>query len=440
MKKLLAVLLCLLLAAAPVAMAEGYDLKISNINANIMDTEFALENIELVFGVGSNDEGAGLHIAIKANGDTVSDVVLAANSEKILAYADGISDVYSVDLQTILDALSSAMESSGFNPEAAAAQASEMGAMWAEAGEKIAGILSGAVKADGECEIDGETAAKYTIFVSEDDMQAVLCEANERIGELLEMAGQSEAAQQLGDLINGNERLSVNGTFLLGETKFTGEFSLNARNTETNEASALVSTVDGNQIEEDGVNVSSVHSELSIDTDGEIEKVSESDVTTYTVDGKFAGVVISAAPAGEEPVLISFQLPAIQAEGITEFYMTRSDAALDIQIDDAVCKMILSSLDEYMSLTYTAIDESTVNIVFESNIAEAPAYVSLDATIEQTDAEWLKTEADETVDVLTISEEQVQKLQNEAILKVLGTLGTLAGSCEALAALMTGMM
>ena len=92
MKKLIALILCMLLAAAPMAIAEGYDLTIGNMRMTVDGTEYVLDGVDLVFSLGQNDDGAGLRIAVNANGDSVADLTLQVAGDKIIAFADGVSD------------------------------------------------------------------------------------------------------------------------------------------------------------------------------------------------------------------------------------------------------------------------------------------------------------------------------------------------------------
>ncbi len=459
MKKIIAIILCMLLAVAPMAMAEGCDLKISNMSANILGTEFALKDIELVLGVGGNDSGAGMHIGVNAGGSSVADIVLGINSEKLLAHAEGISDVYSVDLQTIFDLIGNLLEQFNVDMEQttggenildvvknSANQALQslysIAGNWIISAGTIAEALDGAVTADGDVEIDGEKAVQYKVFVSEEDAQIVLNEIGARLGELLNRFGQAKAAERIAEILNGGVRFSVDGAIAIGETRCKGEFVLNVRNEEADLNSALVLTVNGSEAEREGLNIANTHIEISAEDDGERNNLSAIDTAVYSVNEQFAGIEISSSVPDQDPVVVRLYLPAIQANGVTEFSI-RQDAAqmeLNIQFNDGMFKAALSAMDQYLNLAINRLSEKAVNITFDAYFGGQGFTVSLDAAIEANDAAWLKTDATNTVDIFTIDDAQLQKLQNEAMLKLMGLLGTVAGSSDALAGLIGQMM
>ena len=117
MKKLIALILCMLIAIAPAAMAEGYNLTIGNMHMTADGTEYALDGIDLVLSAGQSDAGAGLRIAVNANGSSIADLNLQITEDKLIAFADGISDIYSIDLQTVIDALNQLLAMYNINLE-----------------------------------------------------------------------------------------------------------------------------------------------------------------------------------------------------------------------------------------------------------------------------------------------------------------------------------
>ena len=105
-----------------------------------------------------------------------------------------------------------------------------------------------------------------------------------------------------------------------------------------------------------------------------------------------------------------------------------------------MARVALTDVDSIMSLTATQIADNAVNIAFEANVEGSDVSASLDAAVTDGDASWLLPTADDTVDVLSMDQAQLQKLMSEVSVKAVGLLGTLAGASEELAALVADAM
>ena len=141
--------------------------------------------------------------------------------------------------------------------------------------------------------------------------------------------------------------------------------------------------------------------------------------------------------------MIKLDMPARQADGMIEFSIRPDQQAqteFNVKIGDAMLRVALTDVDSIMSLTATKIADNAVNIAFEANVEGSDVSASLDAAVTDSDASWLLPTADDTVDVLSMDQAQLQKLMSEVSVKAMGLLGTLAGASEELASLVAGTM
>ena len=447
MKKLIALVLCMLLAAAPFAMAEGCNLTIGNMRMMADGTEYVLDGVELVLGTAQNDDGAGLRIAVNANGDSVADLALQIAGDKIIAFADGVSEIYSIDTQVVVDAINQMLAAYNLSietlPNFAAELITKLAAEWSVSIEKITAVIAESVTEDGTVEIDGETATHYVISISEDGMQTIIDEVCARLGDLMTLIGQTESAQQIAYIADSGVHFSVEGTFDNGETKVAAEIRLYARDEATGETETMLITGTGNYTESDGVGTARIDVTGALETEDGMENVVAETIEVYEIDGDFAGFEYSISVEDSEPIVIKLDMPVRQADGMVEFSICpdpQAQTEFNVKISDTMARVALTDIDSIMSLTATQIADNAVNIAFEANVEGSDVSASLDAAVTDGDASWLLPTADDTVDVLSMDQAQLQKLMSEVSVKAMGLLGTLAGSSEELASLVAGTM
>ena len=447
MKKLIALILCMLLAAAPMAIAEGYDLTIGNMRMTVDGTEYVLDGVDLVFSLGQNDDGAGLRIAVNANGDSVADLTLQVAGDKIIAFADGVSDTYSIDMETVTTLLNQALAQYGVDieqlPQLLAEGLAKLAAEWSVSIEKIITVVAESMTEDGTVEIDGETATHYVISISEEGMQTIIDEICARLGDLMTLIGQTESAQQIAYIADSGVHFSVEGTFDIGETKVAAEVRMNVRDESTGETETMLITETGNYTEADGVGTMRIEVTGALETENGMENVIAETIEVYEVDGDFAGFEITVSAQDSEPIVIKLDMPVRQADGMVEFSICpdpQAQTEFNVKISDTMARVALTDIDSIMSLTATQIADNAVNIAFEANVEGSDVSASLDAAVTDGDASWLLPTAGDTVDVLSMDQAQLQKLMSEVSVKAMGLLGTLAGSSEELASLVAGTM
>ena len=447
MKKLIALILCMLLAVAPFAMAEGCDLTIGNMRMTADGTEYVLDGVELVLGTAQSDDGAGFRIAVNANGGTVADLALQIAGDKIIAFADGVSEIYSIDMETVTTLLNQALAQYGIDleqlPQLLAEGITKLAAEWSASIEKITAVVAESVTEDGTVEIDGETATHYVISISEDGMQTIIDEVCARLGDLMTLIGQTESAQQIAYIANSGVHFSLEGTFDSGETKVAAEVRMNVRDESTGETETMLITETGNYTEADGVGTMRIEVTGALETENGMENVIAETIEVYEVDGDFAGFEITVSAQDSEPIVIKLDMPVRQADGMVEFSICpdpQAQTEFNVKISDTMARVALTDIDSIMSLTATQIADNAVNIAFEANVEGSDVSASLDAAVTDGDASWLLPTADDTVDVLSMDQAQLQKLMSEVSVKAMGLLGTLAGSSEELASLVAGTM
>ena len=446
MKRLMAALLCMLLVLAPAALAAGKDATISNMSITVNGEEYALNGIELVFGTGETDDAAGVRIAVNANGETAADLSLELLGDKIIAYADGVSDVYSIDLQTISEMLDESMAEYNVNWEEVfqviEEKLPEMLEKWSASIDKITEVVAGGIAEDGTVDLNGETATHYVISIGEDDMQTLISELSALLSDFVTDLDVEVEGVALDDAESGAKRFSVEGTADVGETVMAAEIRVFARDEETGETETLVVVLNSTSTEEDGKTTRKMDSDIYAETEEGMESLLTQSSEVYLVDEAFVGMEYKSENQDGGTKVIKLTMPEDQsADGTYGLYiLVNSETELNIEANDALFHLTLTRPDGALSLNADKTGEGTTHVAFEAAAEGKNIALSFDAALAESDAAWMKTAVEETVDVFTMDEEQAQKLLNEVGAKSIELIGAIAGSSEALATAMGDAM
>jgi len=104
MKKLVAVILSLVMLLTACAFAEGGELILNNIVLSMGDQgELDFSGIDLRLGYGGNENFAGVNLAVDANGQNALNGVAALSEEQLVLILEGLSDIYAVDLASVME-------------------------------------------------------------------------------------------------------------------------------------------------------------------------------------------------------------------------------------------------------------------------------------------------------------------------------------------------
>lgn len=103
MKKIVAVLLSIVMMLSFTAYATTFDIGLQSltiVESGTVVTELTDPGLRIGVAQDDNDGSLGLRLAMEAEGTTIVEAIATLTSEKIMASVTGISDIYSVDLET----------------------------------------------------------------------------------------------------------------------------------------------------------------------------------------------------------------------------------------------------------------------------------------------------------------------------------------------------
>ena len=437
MKRLVTLLLCMMLLLAPAALAAGKSATISNMSMAINGDEYTLNGIELVLGFGEADDATGVHLAVNANGETAADLSLELIGNKIIAYAEGISDVYSIDLQTVEDMLDEALEQYGVDWEdifeTIGKELPEMLEKWSASIEKITAVISESVTEDGTVDLNGETATHYVISVSEQNMKKLLDELSDLLDDFVD----EPDGVDLDDM-----NLSVEGTLDVGETMMAAEIRVIERDEATGDTATLVIVQNGTSAEEGGKTTRRMDCSVYVENGDSRESVLTQTTEYYMIGDAITGLEYNAVDEEGNTILIRLTLPEDQSvEGPYALYLlANSEIELNAEMSKGLLHLNLTAPDGSMSLNADQFSRGQTHVAFETVADGETLALSFDLTQTEDEAEWMNTAVETTVDMLTMDEEQSQKLMTELTAKGIELLGALAESSETLAAVLDDAM
>lgn len=103
MKKIVAILLSIVMMLSFTAYATTFDIGLQSltiVESGTVVTELSDPGLRIGIAQDDNDGSLGLRLAMEAEGTTVVEAIATLTSEKIMASVTGISDIYSIDLET----------------------------------------------------------------------------------------------------------------------------------------------------------------------------------------------------------------------------------------------------------------------------------------------------------------------------------------------------
>lgn len=454
MKKLLAILLCCMMLVSACAFAEGGELLINNIVVNMIDptteeaTAIDLTGIDLKLAVGSEGENAGLRVTVGGNGADIASIVAAVNAGKLLLGATGISDVYALDLEETVSAAGVPVD------EGMALNLSDEDLMeLAAIGQTAMMVIAGSVADAGAEEIEGVLYQNYAIEITEESVDSVLLPALDFVDSHPEIAAMLEVDESLRAAYEASGmKASVSGVFSISEVDLSGSLDLILRDTASGETAALSIAAFGSNIvdEANGVEAMDFTAALAV-VDGETEEeilalgaTVNSDLATGAFVGMDGYVVV---PEGEDytGLLFGAYSPAMVGEGLWQFYLMDYAQTTAFEV---ICGESLGA--DCFQLVFTS-EEASAMFTYEGMDGAGVAGVSIEAdgmtvevlanvAVSEVGAEWLALDAANAVDLMTITDEQMQVLQGEGMSLLLNVVSGLAAANETVAALLGDMM
>lgn len=449
MKKLVAVIMSLVMLLTACAFAEGSELVLNNIVLSLGDQgELDFSGIDLRLGVGENESFAGVNLAVDANGQNALNGVAALSGEQLVLILEGLSDIYAVDLASIMeqaggeavqDAFSNGF-SAGFE---AGTQVSEEDMAELEAAlEAWLAELDASLTA-----VETETGESYTFAVSEEGNKALILAVMDVVDKTeagAEFAAENGAESMRALWENLGAEIALEGMI----DQYEGMIGLNANAILTAEGETATLNLMGSLAEivdeasgVSGIEFTGMLSAIEGEESAELLTLAVS-YTTELETGAFSNAdVYVGIPDGNgsyEGLLLS----VAEVEGQIQLMVSSLDGSTALQLvaDETAAEVMLMAEGAVMGFSWLDggdVDDVMLYVEAEGQLIQLTA----NAQVVETDAAWLPSAAVEgAVDLLTIDDAQMQKAGTELMSVLMNALSVVAGANETIAALLGGMM
>lgn len=463
MKKVLSVLICIAMLLTGLALAEGSELTISNPVISISEAgeESALDlsGVGLKLAAAGDDAGAGVRIALAANDQEVLSGVAAFNEQGLVLKLDGMSSSYIVSVEDIMTMLSENPEYQEMLQIMSALDFTEedLDALIAIFETFGAQIEAGIVETGTE-ELDGETYTTYSFNYGEEVADGLyrgfvnlLDEHPALVSILLEDSGFATVGE-LYDALGMKVRMEGEG--MANETE--SEISLSAYGTangleEELQLNGYAHTIVGMD-EETGLVAEDATFALSeITAEGDYVGIVEINgcLTSVAETGELAGFdgyfIVPTDEENWDGVVFGLYGPAMTGTGL--WLLSIGDwnetFSFDVSfgntegVDGAYGVMAAEGM--YMSF-YSETQDGVGEVGFAFGDEEFDLEVIADVAVTENDGAWMNVDTANAVNLLTITEEEIEAAGLELMMTVLNGLSELTASNETLAALVGGMM
>ena len=465
MKKLLAVLLAVLMLISACAMAEGGfggKLVVKDVVIDMGGQVIDLSGVGLTLALASDGTQGGLRMAVDAAGANVLNAILASDAEQMTLRADGISDVYAVRYEDLLnmlmeteggaefmDAFISGFEA-GYQAGLSVGTDMAQGEVPAEISalmEHAVEIISSAITIGDPETIEGVEYEVLNIAISEEQAGVLLND----LAAIADVYAKGQLAgsgyDSYGQLFDDAQlRLSVDGTVYMAEANTIASINVNAFAEDETESETLNIYADVTKDAENGaMDVYVALSEVDSEETEEIVTLSG----TYTeIDGEFASfeMTINTPDDADNGVYAALYAPSVQGNGLWQFSIGSLDDAASFHVAlgtaDGTNQFSAQVLSGEQSVYLDYIGADGVGNLSFGMVEDGERVGDVSAIIEVAadDGAWLPGTADETVNMLTVGEEQMQKLSMEGMSLLMNALSGLSQANESLAAMIGSMM
>lgn len=459
MKKILSVLICVAMLLTGLAFAEGGELTISNLVITASDgSVLDLSGIGLKLAAAGDDAGAGVRVALTANGEDVLSGVAALNEQGVVLSLDGLSSTYTIPMEDIMVMV---MEDPDFQEMMQLIAAMDF--TEADLAELIAifetlmvNIEAGMTEVGTE-EIDGVTYQHYELNYGEEVADAfyrgfvdLLDKHPAFVSLLLDGSGFSTMGEVYDAL---GLRVRMEGEALANESESEISLSAYGKANDMEEELQLnnyIYTVVGVD-EEAGVQMEDMTMSLSQIENEEYFGLVEVNgcVTTMIETGElaaFEGYVI--APVDEENwegLVFSLYSPVMTGTGLWQISFSNwlETFTFDVsfgEVDgvDGVYGMLNSA--EVQASYYSELQDGVGE--FGLDIAEGESGVELlaDVSVTETDGAWLNVDTTNSVNILTLTDEQIETVSMEGMMVLMNALSEIAAVNDTVAMLVGSLM
>ena len=438
MKKFLSLIIALVMLLSVCAMAEGKEISIGNfVYSDSAGNSLDLTGIELEFAAAENNGKMGASIAVEASGEDVVRAVISADEEGIYLSADGISDVYGLSMETIEQLITTYAGEYMDELFAIEENAAELMAVLQNILTEAIAIVEQSIVPAGTEEIDGKAYDAYTVTVTHEQTMELIALIDQLVAlypELLEGSGYSSVVEMIE--AEGVE-LSYEGQIFMSEDEVIEDIYLMADGEAVLNVYVSVANVYYEDQDLDGLDI------YVALYDPTVEDFDESQLgfvfaTVYTdpADGEFVMFDMSIGEGNSNgDVYMALNLGREGAEDELKYFtVSTMDNSADFTVGWKKVETVFALNINYTDvgedvsadIMYTMSDNGQGSLQAEL-AAGADAYtLTADITVSDTDGAWLPVTG-ETVDIMSIDENQMNKLSLEAM----GIAGKLISACSA---------
>lgn len=432
LRTLIALLICaaMLLGSAGMA-AGGKEISLNDIVVSVNGEELLnLSGIGINIGVAERDGGAGLHIGLNANGESVADVEAALQGNMLYMAADGISKVYGLDL---LNVVGTAMEETQFT--ITAEDEAALMALVMEASAILPSCLTLVEETD-------ETA-HFRLNVTEAQVDALLKALAGLLDNHPELFADSyydNFSEMIADM---EVKLSLKGDVLMTDAGMSAELYLVGTEIESGEASGIAIQLGMATATEENTDQLDIYFSMG-------EGMSEEDTVQYfesafslwITDGNFDSFTGAFQTTDTEDGLYF----ALASGDYTEDGMWGLEFGL---LDESVMLIArgnmnsgvadLSVYEDVISLSYE-MENGVGAYALEGTIEGDTFSVTANGKLSGTLGEWLIPAGTEAVDIMSLTEDDVNMLAMEGLSVAMGAMSAMAQANPLIASLLTEMM
>lgn len=433
-KTLLAMLLCvaMLLSSAAFA-ASGTELSFNDILYTDENGEPMLDlgGVGLNLGFAENDGAIGLHLGLNANNESVADIQLTLQGNRLLMAMDGVSKVYSLDLASIIaDSLGSSISLSEADLEALLTFVTD-----------ASGILANSVAT-------GDDGITITIDVSEEQVDALLAALAKMLDTHPELFANSEYDSFSEVIADMDAKLSLQGSIVPTDAGFESSFYLIATDIESGEVSTLALIVAFDIVTENDTDQYDIYVNFGIGADK--EEVVMSPYSAYIglqyIDDQFDSFIFLAGTTTEtgdmeEGFYFAYISPTFDSE---KKWYVKTGTMDDSSLLSASCNMsdgnvTIKADDDTIEMGY-AMENGEGIYKLVTDIDGVSNELSANGKLYNTEGEWLLPAETEAVDLMSLDEDGMNMLMMEALSAVLNALSAMGQANVLIGELVSSMM
>jgi len=438
--RILALALCTVMLLSAGALAAGKEISLENVAIVIDGTQkLDLSGVGLNLGFVSDADGAGMHIGLSAGDESVLDIQACLRGDVLQIAADGVKDVYSMNLADLATAMQTQMPAGGF-----AYSASDRTAAMALV-EQAKEVLAQSVTPDGEVELDGIVYSVYNVSVSAEQVQGLLDGLAVLLNDHPELFMDSEYDNFSAVLADMDAVISLEGLILEAEDEFVAELYPILTDVDDGESETLLIYVEGNTEpgEAAGTTVQTLVTILGeLEDDGSIDQQAAIALNYLEKAGEFGMLEVQISDIeSTEGVYLGVSAPELNEDakwhGI--FQSLSGEFALSVEGNDHDGGVLLESEGEYISLAYIIEGEKAqygLSMLMDGSTVEIVA----DGSITDSEGEWMIPADAQTVDLSTMDEAKINALSMEFMSVTMNALARLSQANQVIAALISGAM